>query len=79
MREVLYSILDLTNLWWPNAFNYYREKSTKLSVYFYCRQNKYTKRKYFRTMRPIIGTRNGIWDNNEWIEYKGMIDDIITK
>lgn len=72
----IYDILDLLNLWWDSAFDYYREKSLKLSVYFYCRQNKYTKRKYFRTMRP---TCTGDWDDNEWVEYEGKIDGLVNR
>lgn len=73
LLSVIYIIFDLLGLWGDWAFDYYKERSLKLSVYFYCRENKYTKRKYFRTMRPI---RNG-WENNEWIEYTNKIDDII--
>jgi hypothetical protein len=73
LLSVIYSIFDLLSLWGDWAFNYYKERSEKVSVYFYCRENKYTKRKYFRTMRPIC---NG-WDNNEWIEYTGKIDNVI--
>jgi hypothetical protein len=73
--NTLYNMLDLLGLWWSGAYDYYEERSVKLSVSFLCRQNKYTKRKYFRTMRPI---GNG-WDDNEWIEYTGKVDDLINK
>lgn len=75
--QTIYNILDLLGLWFDSSFDYYKEHSKKLSVYFYCRQNKYTKRKYFRTMRPVMGCSTGIWDDNEWIEYTNKIDDII--
>lgn len=68
------TILEQLNINLDCFFEYYTERSEKLSIYFYCRKNKYIKRKYFRTMRPIC---NG-WDNNEWIEYEGKIDDIIV-
>lgn len=77
LLQVLYDTLDLLNLWFDSAFEYYPEYSDKTSVTFYCRRNKYTSRKYFRTMRPIMGTCRGIWDDNEWIEYERNIDDLI--
>lgn len=73
LLSVIYSIFDLLDLWGDWAFYYYRERSKKLSIYFFCRENKYTKRKYFRTMYPL---RNGR-DSNGWIEYINKIDDII--
>jgi hypoxanthine phosphoribosyltransferase len=73
LLSVIYTMFDLLSLWGDWAFDYYKERSEKVSVYFYCRENKYTKRKYFRTMRPMY---NGLSDN-EWIEYTGKIDNVI--
>ena len=66
--EVIYWILDLLNLWWSGAWEYYYEKSEGVEINCYCRRNKYTGRKYFRTIRPSLG-----WiDNNEWLEYEEL-------
>lgn len=73
-QSILLTLATILEQFGLGFFEYYTERSSKLSISFYCRQNKYTNRKYFRTMRPIC---NG-WDSNEWIEYEGLIDDIIT-
>ncbi len=70
--SVYYNILELLGIGW---FEYYSEWSVKLSIYFSCRRNKYTNRKYFRSMRPVMLNSKGIWDDNEWIEYDGNLDD----
>jgi hypothetical protein len=33
--NTLYNILDLLNLWWSGAYDYYEERSVKLSISFY--------------------------------------------
>lgn len=66
-------ILEMFNINLDCFFDYYKERSVKLSIHIYCRRNKYTNRKYFRTMRPIC---NG-WNSNEWIEYGNKVDDLI--
>jgi hypothetical protein len=70
-KQILYTILDVTGLWWDGSFEYYQEKSKKVGCYFHCRKNIYTGKKYFRTMRPVFDWR----DTNEWIEYEGTIDN----
>ena len=72
IRFTICSILELFNLGW---FEYYKEWNKRLSIHFYCRRNKYTNRKYFRTMKPIAVCGGYQYDYNEWIEYDGNLDD----
>lgn len=71
----LFSTLEFLGIGW---YDYYTEWSVKLSIYFYCRRNKYTNRKYFRSVRPTMLNSKGIWDDNEWIEYEGNLDDNLS-
>lgn len=69
--QALFSTLELFNIGW---YEYYNEWSAKLHINFSCRRNKYTNRKYFRTMIPIMVTHGRVYDINEWVEYEGKVD-----
>ena len=74
MIKVLYTILDITGLWWRGSFEYYQEKSLKINCYFLCRRSIYTGKQYFKNVSPVVG-----WNtDSEWIEYKGKIDNILN-
>lgn len=61
----LCTILEWIGIGW---YDYYKEFDKNLSIYFTCRRNKYTNRRYIRTMRPLMCSSNSIFDDNEWVE-----------